>query len=195
MAVATGVSGWNFGIPFGPKTPDSHAEFALRFTGRTAPTAAGLGTPVLFFTDDNGCCCTRTGDVQPRKQLEIEGDESRLENIISVCRNHTTRIQNHRIDLPSVPPQILPPNLWWANKPGFRFVEDERWVTQNLEDLPGIYEALCPPSHPDMRAAVGAFVERKFGSHGAYDPSRPGPWKESSRVKKTVLGKQDENQY
>jgi hypothetical protein len=36
VAAATGVSGWTFGVPFGPRTPQSHAEFTLRFTGRTA---------------------------------------------------------------------------------------------------------------------------------------------------------------
>jgi hypothetical protein len=49
VAAATGVSGWNFGVPFGPRTPQSHAEFTLRYTGRTAPTAAGLGTTALFL--------------------------------------------------------------------------------------------------------------------------------------------------
>lgn len=43
VAAATGVSGWSFGVPFGPRTPASHAEFTLRFTGRTGPTAAGAG--------------------------------------------------------------------------------------------------------------------------------------------------------
>jgi hypothetical protein len=299
VAAATGVSGWNFGIPFGPGTPNSHAEFALRLTGRTAPTAAGLGTPVLFFTDDNGCYCTRTRDVQPQNFLELD-EEGDLEAIISGCRKHTIRIQDNRLDLPSTPPYILPPNLWWTNKPGstlfmmvgdatevcmglmalmirhgvvvtdqdtgkpagnlepfiqsgllnlnkqfpiselqntvlesicletafmghnivlmlqatglggiffngiddlsvlganaddgikglgFRFVKDERWTTPNPVGLPGIYEALCPPNYPDMRAAVEVFVSRKFGEKGAYNPNTPGPWKESSLVKKTV---------
>lgn len=118
VAAATGVSGWNFGVPFGPKTPDAHAEFTLRYTGRTAPTAAGLGTPALFFTDDNGCYCTRTRDVQPKKMKELDNEAGDLENIISACRDNTIRIQDSRIDLPSEPPHILPPNLWWANKPG-----------------------------------------------------------------------------
>jgi hypothetical protein len=30
--------------------------------------------------------------------------------------NHTHK--KGRLDLPSAPPHILPPNLWWANKPG-----------------------------------------------------------------------------
>lgn len=300
VAAATGVSGWNFGVPFGPRTPESHAEFTLRFTGRTAPTAAGLGTPALFFTDDHGCYCTRTRDVRPDRLQELRGDEGAIEHILATCQAHTTRIRDERLDLPSRPPFVLPPNLWWANGPGstlfmpvgdaseeclglmalmirhgvmvvdhetgqpagnlepfvrsglldrekqfpiselqatvyecvclelafmghnivlmlqamglgglyfnglddlsvlganaragiaglgFRFVEDERWVTPNPIGLEGVYEALCPPNYPDMSAAVQAFVERKFGRGGAYDPDTPGPWRESAAVKGTV---------
>ncbi len=300
VAAATGVSGWNFGVPFGPRTPQSHAEFTLRFTGRTAPTAAGLGTPILFFTDDKGCYCTRTRDIRPAQLQELGQAEDALDRLISVCRDHTIRIKEGRLDLPSAPPHILPPNLWWANKPGstlfmpvgdaseeclglmalmirhgvmvvdhetgkpagnlepfvrsglldeekkypiaelqatvyesicmelafkghnivlmlqamglgglffngmddqsilgtkagdgigglgFRFVEDERWITPNPVGLEGVYEALCPPNYPDMHAAVETFVQRKFGSNGAYAPNSQGPWRQSEQVKKSV---------
>jgi hypothetical protein len=118
VAAATGVSGWNFGVPFGPRTPESHAEFTLRFTGRPAPTAAGLGTPALFYTDDHGCYCTRTRDVKPNQMQALDGEEDSLERILEVCREHTMLIREGRLDLPSMPPHILPPNLWWANRPG-----------------------------------------------------------------------------
>jgi hypothetical protein len=300
VAAATGVSGWTFGVPFGPRTPRSHAEFTVRFTGRTAPTAAGIGTPALFFTDDDGCYCTRTRDVQPQAVRELDGVAAAFERVLAVCREHTVRIRDSRLDLPSTPPHILPPNLWWANKPGstlfmpvgdaseeclgilalmtrhgvmvvdhetgepagnlepfvrsgvldaqkrlplaellsdvyecvclelafmghnivlmlqamglgglyfngmdglsalgayardgvsglgFRFVEDERWVTPNAVGLDGVYEALCPPYYTDMHAAVEAFVERKFGPRGAYDPAVPGAWRDSAGVKQTV---------
>jgi hypothetical protein len=300
VAAATGVSGWTFGVPFGPRTPESHAEFSLRFTGRTTPTAAGLGTPTLFFTDDEGCYLTRTRDVQPRLMREMDGSPDALERTLEVCRTATTRVRQGRLDVPSTPPHILPPNLWWANQPGstlfmpvgdaseeclgilalmmrhgvmvvdhdtgepagdlepfvrsglldrekrfplselltdvndslclelafighnivlmlqamglgglyfngmdglsalgaysddgvaglgFRFVEDERWVTPNPVGLDGFYEALCPPNYPDMQAAVQAFVERKFGPGGTYDPDIPGPWQDSVSVKRTV---------
>ncbi len=300
VAAATGVSGWSFGIPFGPRTPQSHAEISLRFTGRTAPTAAGLGTPALFFTDDQGCYCTRTRDVQPERARELDGGQESMERILGVCRDNTICFQEGRLDLPSAPPHILPPNLWWANQPGstvfmpvgdaseeclgflalmirhgvmvvdhetgkpagnlepfirsgllspekqlplsellstvqdslclelafmghnivlmlqamglgglyfngmdnlsvlgsnarsgvkglgFRFVEDDRWVTPNAVGLEGVYEALCPPFYPDMHAAVKAFVERKFGPKGSYAPGTPGAWRDSERVKQTV---------
>ncbi len=300
VAAATGVSGWNFGVPFGPRTPNSHAEFTLRYTGRAAPTAAGLGTTALFYTDDKGCYFVNTRDLQPSAVREMNGSESGLDKILSICRKQTVKISNKRLDLPSQPPHLLPPNLWWANKPGstifmpvadaaeeclglmalmirhgvtvvdhetgkpagnlepffrsglldsakqypiaelhatvrecicmelafmghnivlmlqamglgglffngvddlsvmganadsgnkglgFRFQRDDRWVTPNSVGLPGVYEALCPPNQPDMRAAVETFVDRKFGSKGAYNPDKPGPWKDSAGVKSSV---------
>jgi hypothetical protein len=300
VAAATGVSGWTFGVPYTPGAPDSHAEFTVRFTGRTAPTAAGIGTPALFYTDDDGCYCVRTRDVRPALMRTLEGGAAGLEDVLAVCRENTVRVKEGRLDLPSSPPHILAPNLWWANTPGstlfmpvgdaseeclgilalmlrhgvmlvdhetgepagdldpfvrsgllnaekrlplaeflsdvhesmclelafmghnivlalqalglgglyfngmdglsalgayaadgvtglgFRFVEDDRWVTPCAVGLEGVYEGLCPPNHPDMRAAVEAFVERKFGPQGAYDPSTPGPWRDSAGVKETV---------
>ena len=300
VAAATGVSGWSFGVPYGPKTPEAHAEFTLRFTGRTAPTAAGLGTPALFFTDDRGCHCTRTRDVRPERMQEAGAEEDGLERVLEVCREQTIRVRESRLDLPSEPPHVLPPNLWWANKPGstlfmpvadaseealgllalmvrhgvmvvdhetgepagnlepfvrsglldrekrlplselladvhecvclelafmghnivlamqamglgglyfngidplsvlgaraadgisglgFRFVEDDRWVTPNPVGLDGVYEALCPPYHPDMHAAVETFVARKFGEGGAYEPGGGGPWRDAAGVRESV---------
>jgi hypothetical protein len=296
VAAATGVSGSTFGVPFGPRTPESHAEFTVRFTGRTTPTAAGIGTPALFFTDDEGCYCTRTRDIPPERMQEADPDAEGLERILEVCRANTVRIRDGRLDLPSAPPHVLPPNLWWANKPGstlfmpvgdaseealgllalmvrhgvmvvdhetgepagnlepfvrsglldrekrlplsefqadvheciclelafmghnivlmmqamglgglyfngldplsalgaradegivglgFRFVEDDRWVTPNPVGLDGVYEGLCPPYYADMHAAVEAFVDRKFGPEGAYDQDATGPWRDRSRV-------------
>ena len=118
VAAATGVSGWSFGVPFSPPLPNSHAEFTLRYTGRTAPTAAGIGTPALFFTDDKGCYCTRTRDTTPSSMQTMNGGEEALQQIVDVCRKQTIQLKSGRLDLPSSPPHILPPNLWWANKPG-----------------------------------------------------------------------------
>jgi hypothetical protein len=306
VAAATGVSGWSFGVPFGPRTPQSHAEFTVRYTGRTAPTAAGIGTPALFFTDDDGCYVTRTRDVLPNLMREADGGPDAFERVLELCRGNTTRIRDGRLDLPSMPPYILPPNLWWANQPGstlfmpvgdaseeclgfmalmirhgvmlvdhetgeqagdlepfvrsglldegkrfpivefvadvhedmclelafmghnivlmmqamgigglyfngmdrlsvlgasagdgiaglgFRIVEDDRWTAPNVVGLDGVYEGLCPPYFPDMRAAVEAFVERKFGPGGAYDPSLGGPWREVGAVRASVAPYTDE---
>lgn len=38
----------------------------------------------------------------------------------------------------------------------------------------------------NTHAAVAAFIARKFGQGGTYDPATPGPWKEAALVKGTV---------
>ncbi|HEX2064212.1 MAG TPA: hypothetical protein VHE80_07295 [Acidimicrobiales bacterium] len=65
----------------------------------------------------------------------------------------------------------------------FRYDEDERWSTPNPTGRDGVFEAYCPPHHPDMRAAVDAFAERKFGPGGPYNPETPGAWTDSPRVR------------
>lgn len=307
IASATGVTGWNFGVPFGPDRPDEHAHYTNRFAGRTFPTAGGFGTPAMLYTDDEGTYITNTRDTQPSVMNEVEEDLSGAsERIISVCRENTTRLSDTRLDLPAAPPHMLEPNLWMANAPGsslfmpigdaseqvlslmalaisngnllmddesgktagnlqpflnsgllddskrvplsvmhqmayeancselafmshnivltmqamglgglyfnglnrwsilgafadqgikgmgFRFVRNENWTVPNPVGLEGVYEALCPPWYSDMREAVETFVKRKFGPKGTYDPGRPGPWRQSEKIKSGVTPYSDE---
>jgi hypothetical protein len=66
---------------------------------------------------------------------------------------------------------------------GFRYDINERWPVPNPTGLPGVFEGFCPPHFPDMRAAVDAFVARKFGAGGPFHPETPGPWRESKKVR------------
>ncbi|MDW7774040.1 MAG: hypothetical protein SCH71_14230 [Desulfobulbaceae bacterium] len=66
---------------------------------------------------------------------------------------------------------------------GFRYDMDERWPYPNPTGLEGVMEGFCPPHYADMRAAVEAVCERKFGSGGPFNPDTPGPWKESRKVR------------
>lgn len=119
VAAGTGVSGWSFGVPFGPDRPEEHAHYTQRFTGRTAPTAAGIGTPVLFTTDDSGTYLTNTRDLlpdHPRESGESRADA--LDTMVELVRTHTEQLSGRRLDLPAAPPHMLEPNLWMANTPG-----------------------------------------------------------------------------
>ena len=69
---------------------------------------------------------------------------------------------------------------------GFRLQRDEHWTLPNPVGLDGHFEGMCPPYHADMRAAVAAFVERKFGPGGAYDPAASGPWKDVATVRSSI---------
>lgn len=75
---------------------------------------------------------------------------------------------------------------------GFRYDRDERWGVPNPTGLMGVFEGYCPPHYPDMRTAVEALVVRKFGPGGPFHPETPGPWKDSSRVRRRAQIHSDE---
>lgn len=119
VAAGTGVTGWSFGVPFGPDRPEQHAHYTQRFTGRTAPTAAGIGTPMLFATDDSGTYLTNTRDLLPGGPAEVAGNrDDALDAMVETVRTHTEQLSERRLDLPAAPPHMLEPNLWMANAPG-----------------------------------------------------------------------------
>ncbi len=66
---------------------------------------------------------------------------------------------------------------------GFRYDEDDRWPYPNPTGLEGVMEGFCPPHYADMRSAVDAICERKFGPGGPFHPDTPGPWKDSRKVR------------
>lgn len=66
---------------------------------------------------------------------------------------------------------------------GFRYDTDERWPYPNPTGLEEVMEGYCPPHFPDMREAVEALCDRKFGSGGPFNPETPGPWKDSPTVR------------
>jgi hypothetical protein len=120
LAVGTGVSGWSFGVPYGPDRPDQHAHYSVRYTGRTAPTAGWLRHPGDAVTDDDGLYLTNTRDVTPERMREFDAIEDDAERMIAVVRAHTVKLADERLDLPAAPPHMLEPNLWMANAPGRR---------------------------------------------------------------------------
>jgi hypothetical protein len=69
---------------------------------------------------------------------------------------------------------------------GFRYDENEVWPYPNPTGLEGVMEGYCPPHYPDMRAAVEAVCERKFGPGGPFHPDTPGPWKDSRKVRSSA---------
>lgn len=75
---------------------------------------------------------------------------------------------------------------------GFRFTHNDAWPQPNPVGLDCVYEGLCPPYFPDMRAAVARFVELKFGPGGAFDPATPGPFRNNPGIKAAIERYSDE---
>ena len=117
VAAGTGVNGWTFGIPYSPATEGAHASYSLRLTGRTFPTGAAIGTPELFYTDDEGVYLTRLRDLPPTRVREME-DLDDIERILATCQQQIVRISDRRLTVPREVPHVFEHNLWSANFPG-----------------------------------------------------------------------------
>lgn len=116
IASAVGVFGRHFGVPYTPAEPGL-STYSLRFTGRPTPTAAGFGTVELFYTDDDGTYFVSTRDESAdwpgRSQSVQNADE-----LVAICRSHTTTVRTHRLDFPRELPHMDPHNHWNANVEG-----------------------------------------------------------------------------
>ena len=117
LCAATGVSGWSFGVPYTTATPDAYPSYTLRLTGRNFPTGAGIGTPELFYTDDNGTYMLSTRDLPPEVEQPCR-DASDFQRMAQQVRNATFKLSDQRLDIPRESPHISEHNLWSANFPG-----------------------------------------------------------------------------
>jgi hypothetical protein len=177
-AAGTGVTGWSFGVPFGPDRPEEHAHYTQRFTGRTAPTAAGIGTPVLFATDDSGTYLTNTRDVLPDRSFEASSRDGALDAMVDLVRTHTVQLSGSRLDLPAAPPHMLEPNLWMTNVPGSTLFMP---VADSSEQVLGLMA---------MALANGNVLVDDVAGRPAGDPARfirSGLLQEDKRVPLSVL--------
>jgi hypothetical protein len=117
VTAATGVTGWNFGIPFTPAESPGGCSYAVRYTGRTFPSGAAIHTSELFFTDDTGTYFVQSRDLRPIRVREVE-EMSDTERLLAVCRRATIKLSDARLEIPRQPPHMSEHNLWNANVPG-----------------------------------------------------------------------------
>jgi hypothetical protein len=66
---------------------------------------------------------------------------------------------------------------------GFRYDTDDRWPLPNVTGLPGVLEGFCPPHYKNMREAVEALVQRKFGKGGPYHQQTEGPYQNNGPIR------------
>jgi hypothetical protein len=66
---------------------------------------------------------------------------------------------------------------------GFRYDTDERWPLPNPTGLEGVFEGFTPPHYRNMRQAVDALMERKFGAGGPFNPETPGYYRDTPKVR------------
>ena len=130
IAAGIGVSGWHFGIPYTESEPGL-CTYSARFTGRTVPTGAGIGTAELIYTDDSGTFFVSSRDAggdEPDPRPGRDGAAALVER----CRRRTRRLSDGRIELPRTSPHYSDHNVWNANVPGSTLFVPVTDVAQQL---------------------------------------------------------------
>lgn len=158
LSAATGVTGWNFGIPFTANESDSLSNYSLRLTGRTTPSAASIGTTELFFTDDAGVYLTRTRDLAPERLREFEESDD-ITHIIGTSCAATTQLSKQRLHLPPEPPHFDEHNLWNSNKPGSTLFMPVGDVGEQLLALLAMYVTNGYTLYDDYSRRLGGNLE------------------------------------
>ena len=116
VAAGLGISGWHHGIPHTTKQPGL-CNYASRYTGRTFPSAAGIGNADMFYTQDDGTYFVTTR-VPTDGQNWAETKMSAAEKLIQTIESHTQKISDERIDPPREAPHYSAHNFWNANVAG-----------------------------------------------------------------------------
>jgi hypothetical protein len=158
ICAATGVTGWNFGIPFTINESDSLSNYSLRLTGRTIPSAASIGTSELFFTDDSGIYLVRTRDLTPERLREFEQNDD-IARIIGVSQAATTRLSDERLMLPREAPHYDEHNFWNSNVPGSTLFMPVGDVGEQLLALLAMYVTNGYTLYDDYKRNLGGKLE------------------------------------
>jgi hypothetical protein len=158
IGAATGVTGWNFGIPFTINEPESLATYSLRLTGRTAPSAATICTTELFSTDDTGIYLTRTRDLPPERLRAFESRDD-ITRILGSCQAATCQLRQQRLQLPRTPPHFDEHNLWNSNQPGSTLFMPVGDVGEQLLALLAMYVANGYTLYDDYSGCLGGKLE------------------------------------
>jgi hypothetical protein len=116
LAAGLGASGWHHGIPH--TTPqEGLCNYSARYTGRTTPSAAGIGNSDLFFTQDDGTYYVSTRDAINEGNW-CDTKLNSAESLVHVVRNHTRKLSDQRINPPRVAPHYSAHNFWNGNTEG-----------------------------------------------------------------------------
>lgn len=136
-----GVSGWHTGMEHTASgDPAGGCNYAVRYTGRLAPTAAGVGSPEFIVSDDAGTFITRFRDLDAERMRQVQ-DATDLQRFLGGVMAHAARISGHRVQIPPASPHISPHNSWNANQLGTTLFTPVVDLTQNLLDFLAIFLA------------------------------------------------------
>lgn len=133
IAAGLGVSGSHHGIPF-TSYQQGLCDYAVRYTGRTFPVAAGIGNTDLFYTQDDGTYYVSTRDANGEANW-ADANMSEAEHLVATVKAHTRQLSDERIDPPRQAPHYSAHNFWNGNTPGSTLFIPVGNVSEQLLDF------------------------------------------------------------
>lgn len=116
LTAVAGNTGWQHLIPFNSNYLPKIPNYAGAAGGRTFPSAAGIHTTELFYTDDNGAYFMPTRDAP-----DLTGgseDPLDLNGYLAAHRARIRKLSDGRLHIPRTAAHMEQHNHWVANCPG-----------------------------------------------------------------------------
>jgi hypothetical protein len=116
LTAIAGNTGWLYLHPYNPNYAPAIPNYAAAAGGRTFPSAAGLHTSELFFTDDTGVYFFPTRDAPAL--IEPACADMDLDQYFAAHRSRIRKLADGRLHIPENPAHIEMHNTWCVNRPG-----------------------------------------------------------------------------
>jgi hypothetical protein len=131
LTAAGGNTGWHYMITRHARYAPHMSNYSGGAGGRTFPSAAGIQTSEVFFTDDTGIYFLPTRDAPALVEQPVDG-EADLSALLEAHRARIRKISGSRLHIPAAEPFMEGHNTWCANRPGSTFVMPVADVAQHL---------------------------------------------------------------
>jgi hypothetical protein len=130
LSAMGGTSGWHFAITRNARYAPHFPNYSAAAAGRTFPSAAGIHTAELFFTDDSGLYFFPTRDagalVDPAHEMVTP------DLVVERHRGRIRRLAAKRLYLPAEEPYLDGHNTWCVNVPGSLLVIPVADIAQHM---------------------------------------------------------------
>src|SRR4051794_31451339 len=130
LSAMGGTTGWHYAITRHARYAPHVSNYAGAAAGRTFPSAAGLHTAELFFTDDSGVYFFATRDAGALVDPAVE--EVTPELMVERHRGRLRQLSEDRLYLPAAEPYLEGHNTWCVNVPGSLLVIPVADIAQHL---------------------------------------------------------------
>ena len=125
-----GTTGWHYAISHNPRLTPQIPSYSAAAAGRTFPSAAGIHTAELFFTDDTGLYYFPTRDAGAL--VDPATEQITPELMVERHRDRPRQLSAERLYLPREEPYLDRHNHWCVNVPGSLLVIPVADIAQHL---------------------------------------------------------------